>query len=763
MIFFLAGFGLLLHIFFWGVGLSLLITPRVWLRHAWLFAPACGLALQSAVVWAGASVGLPGTESYARWVEFLPVILLGAGAWRVGRKKWMSVAGTLRTYAGVWLAMAVTLNALLIPMSSASKTLTTMSLASCDAADYAAGARVLQEFSRDDRTGFIGQTETVTVGKVDTFFEYWLRLNHFTPSAVVALNNAVFGWSSYQTVSVMTAVLVALSLPLVFWLARAGLRLGAAASLTVACLYGASPVLWYAVYHVAMAQLIAALAVALLTWCAVALWRTGAGWRLGWRLSAMMAVAYWLLLGAYNFIIAVALVPAVAYAGGRALHQKRLGAFLRWAVLMVTPLLVCGLVFYGRVEGLWERVGLLQQNDFGWKIPPLYPEGWFGLVADEHLNPHGGWLRGALMGAVVAMLAVALVRLRRKSGEKVWMVVAFTVPVLVGYTYLIWRGEKLGTRASYDAYKLFAVFYPCFLGAAACWLHPGRNSPVGLRGAVAGVAALVLVFQAKADWAFSQRMKSPPLMVDRWLVQLQRIEGMKRFASFNILPVDEWSRLWANVFLLRKNQYFAEHTYEARRNTELRGDWDLLSGILTVRLPEDGDGVPDYVDLSRQRPGSGRSFAWQPVVTGESGPLPFILVNTRSRYFLRARIDAGWHGMENIPRAGTRWRWTTGDAAIRVMNPHDYPLRVAFRFNARSFTPRSLEIWQNGQRLRKAQIGPELKVVRVGDIEIPPGESVLELRSDQAATMVEGDPRPLGFAAYGIELRVLEEKNDATR
>ncbi len=49
MIFFLAGFGLLLHIFIWGAGLSLLITPRAWLRHAWLFAPACGLALQSAV------------------------------------------------------------------------------------------------------------------------------------------------------------------------------------------------------------------------------------------------------------------------------------------------------------------------------------------------------------------------------------------------------------------------------------------------------------------------------------------------------------------------------------------------------------------------------------------------------------------------------------------------------------------------------------------------------------------------------------------
>ena len=46
-------------------------------------------------------------------------------------------------------------------MSSASKTLTTMSLGSCDAADYAAGVRVLQEFGRGEREGFIAQEETV--------------------------------------------------------------------------------------------------------------------------------------------------------------------------------------------------------------------------------------------------------------------------------------------------------------------------------------------------------------------------------------------------------------------------------------------------------------------------------------------------------------------------------------------------------------------------------------------------------------------------
>ena len=43
------------------------------------------------------------------------------------------------------------------------------------------------------RTGFLGLTEVVRVMSVDNFFDYWLRLNHFTPSALIALKSSVLG------------------------------------------------------------------------------------------------------------------------------------------------------------------------------------------------------------------------------------------------------------------------------------------------------------------------------------------------------------------------------------------------------------------------------------------------------------------------------------------------------------------------------------------------------------------------------------------
>ena len=65
----------------------------------------------------------------------------------------------------------------------------------------------------------------------------------------------------------------ALSVPVVYWTARAVMGYRHGAGLWIAALYGFSPITWYAVYHVATGQLLAAPAIALITWAGVALWR----------------------------------------------------------------------------------------------------------------------------------------------------------------------------------------------------------------------------------------------------------------------------------------------------------------------------------------------------------------------------------------------------------------------------------------------------------------------------------------------------------
>jgi hypothetical protein len=731
MIYFVVAFALMLHALFWGAGLAWWLTPRRWRRFWPVFAPLAGLALQSAVVWAGAYAGLAGTNSYARYTEALPLVLLVLAVWRRRGAWWTDV----RPLGAVWLAMAACLAALVWPLSHAAKELTTASLSSCDAADYAAGARVLQEFARSDRTGFMGETEVVHVQSVDNFFDYWLRLNHFTPSALIAFDGAIFGRAPYEITGLLTATLLALSLPLVFWLGRAVLGYPRWWAVAIAVLYGMSPVTWYAVYQVAPGQLLAAQAIVVITWAGVALWRGGAlDWRRGLAFGGLLVTAYGLLLGSYNFIVLVCLVPALAYAGGEAAWTEQWGRFRRWLGWMLAPLIMAGLLFFDRVAGLAERFRLLHQYDFGWHIPALTPEGWLGLVNGPSLGGWSGGVRLACSLVALWLLGWSWLRASKARCTRVFLAVCLAVPVLVGYGFLNMRGVQLGTNASYDAYKLFSVFFPGVLAALCYWVTLARVSPAARR-LVLAFALFLAGGNALTVYRFGVRMYAPPLIVDRALLDLRQLETRPEITSVNMRIPDFWARLWANSFLLRKPQYFLTHTYEARLNTELKGEWDINGSLMQVILPDPGD----YLTINNT----------------------YTLVRTGSSYFVRAYLGDGWYDVERVPRVSTRWCWSKGDAVIEVENPHHEPVRLVCRFNARSLVDRDLQVWLNGRRVRTIQIGTVQKIVRVPEIVIPPGHSQLQLRSKvPPSSPGPGDPRLLGFAVYGIDLEVRPDEGD---
>lgn len=731
MIYFTVAFALLVHVLFWGVGPALLLTPRRWRRFWPVFCAPVGLALQSLTVWAGAYANLPGTNSYARWSELIPVALLGWALAARGAQRWIFLREGVAKFWTVGLVMAVCLTALVWPLSRAAKSLTTASLGSCDAADYAAGARVLQEFRHSERGGFIGQTEVVQVRSTDNFFDFWLRLNHFTPSALIALNAAVLGVQPYELTGLLTAVLLALSLPLVYWLGRSLLRCRAGPALWLALIYGLSPVTWYAVYHAAMGQLIAAQAIALLTWCGVALWRRDGGGREGFALGGLLFIGYALVLGAYNFILLVCLVPTVAFAGGNALWRGAWTQFARWLCWMFLPLVAAAVVNAERVFGLVERFSLFKQYDFGWRIPALTPEGWLGMVAREDLSAWPPAVRVVLAAIAGGLFVGAVVRGFVRRVASAYLFVALTVPVLLGYAYLNLRGLRLGTNASYDAYKLFSVFYPGLLVALCSWLVFLRSPNRNVRRLVTCFAAVVLAFNLHAAYRFGARMAAPALIVDHELAQTQRLEDLPAVTSLNMNVPDFWERLWANSFLLRKRQFFATHTYEGRLNTALKGDWDLNGGLIRLKLP------------------GGDSVALNPAFTA---------VDTRSPYFLRVSFGDGWHELERLPRSTMRWRWSRGDAVLRVDNPQSHPLHLICRMNARTLTERDVAVYLGAKWQGVVRLGVPLRVVELPPITVLPGQSLLELRMSQPASSAgSAEARLLGLAAYGIEIEVLQD------
>lgn len=724
MIFLAVALGLLAHVMFWGAGLAVLAMPRPWRRFWPVIVAPMGFTLQSAVVWVGAYAGLPGTNHYAWYAELLPLALLG---WAIRRRGWRSGRVDVARFGLVWLAMLGSLVALIAPLPFASHGLTTVSLGSCDAADYAAGARVFMEFARSDRGGFLGLTEVVRVMSADNFYDFWLRLNHFTPSALMALNGSILGCAPHELAGILTSVVLATTVPIVFWMARAVLGYSAVASIAIATLFGFSPIPWYSVAQVSPAPLLAAQAIALLNWSGIALWNGRLSWRRIATFSGVLAVAYGLVLGSYNFILIVALVPCIAYAGGRALRAAAWRRLTRWILALLAPLAASGVFFWGRVDGMVERFMLFQTYDFGWRIPVLWPEGWLGMVQGGTLQawpwPAARWPLAAL---VVGALGAALIRAIDEGWRRVWLIASITLPVLAGYAFLEIRGARLHTNASYDAFKLITVFYPLLLPAFCWWVTLRWGQRILRWLAVVAFGGLVAVLNLVGCVMFVINLGDPTFIVSGELRQLRKIESMPDVSSVNVLLPDMWSRLWANAFLLKKRQYFATHTYEGRLNTPLRGDWDLSGGIIRVQLA--GAGM--------------RSLTPH-----------YDLLDTHAADFIRARFQSGWYAVERLPD-GEEWRWMGAAGSIVIDNPHPYPVSVRAIFDVRGLGARDIGIRLAGTLYAgKFDVTEQREQIAVPVFDVPPGESRLELYSVQPADEPPGDTRRLSLCVFGVTLR----------
>ena len=632
--------GLILHTCFWGLGAAWLVLPWRWRRWWWAFAPGLGLALQSAVVWAGAHTDLAGTNQYAWWSELLPLLLLG---WAWARNGLPSLAkdmaGLVRPPA-VLLAVIIAVAGwyLLSPMAAAGRGVTSSSLGSCDHADYAAGARVLAEFSAHDRTGMLGLSEVTRIGSAEYFFDFWLRLNHFTPSALIAHNSAIFGLEVYRLVSVTAVVLLLLNVPLVFFLARvtAGLKTGVA--LFVAGLYAISPLSAYAVHQGALGQLLAAQGIGMLVVTSALLFREAGGVRRLWALGLVMLAAFWLLAGSYNFILIVCLAQAVPWVLGRAWVKARPRSVMRVGLITGVALALCMLLFWPRFSGIVERFQLFSDHDYGWRVPLLTWEGWLGLVGDVYLEPvSAAWQPVLMLGLGAIWLGWLLLAWRRQRSRAL-SAAALVLPVVAGWLILAWESLSR-TNASYDAFKLISVFYPGLLaGLCAGLVLSGKR--LGSIGS-GTIMILLLGFNLLRAVEFRQVMSNPPLRVNKHIVELAQIEKRPEVASINLRISQYWARLWADAFLLRKPHYFAEPTYEGRNVTPLRGEWDLIYNKLRM-LRVIPPAPADRIELGRN----------------------FLMVRAGKANAVQLDFGLGWHAQENFGM--DLWRWTKGEGQILV-------------------------------------------------------------------------------------------------
>lgn len=730
MLYYLIAAAFILHTYFWGAGLSLLTLPRPWLRFWWVFAPGFGYAAQSAVVWLAAHGDLAGTNSYAIWSQILPVLLLVAAWIRLSQRSKSIILRPGRQFLGVLLISIIAGWTLLSPLTKRGAwTLTSSSLGSCDHADYAAGARVLQEFSRSDRLGFLGLPEVTKVGSTEFFFDYVVRQNHFTPPALIAHTAAILELRPHQLVSIAAVVFVLLNLPLVFFLTRSMTGLKASGPLFVTTLYGLSPLVAYGVHHGALAQSLAAHGIALLTITAYgASLKEG---RAAWSYAPLAFVAVWLLAGSYNFILTVAFAPAAAWLLAISFRRGSLATLWRTGLMYLGVMGACIIIFWGRFAGLAERFALFKEYDFGWPVAILTPEGWLGLIGDVELTPWPSILRWITLCLVGALAVAGLIRTWRLRSWHGSGAIVLALPATLGWAILVWEA---GTRvnASYDSYKLLMVFYPGLLAGILTWVAGMAGKSTAVRWLVRGAMVFLIVANVGAGANFRTSMAQPPLRVDGTILQLARLEREGRVTSLNMKIDRFWSRLWANALLLKKPQYFSTHTYEARRNTDLLGEWDLSDGLIRCLPIEESDFL-----LINDR---------------------FHVVRNNAKGRIWAELGTGWYDREGPPQV--RWRWNSGDGRILLTNHGKRAQPVRLHLRLRSVDTRTCEIWLNESRLGSRLLDPRESTWTIDGVMLPPGRSTLRLYSPIEPAIPERDKRPLSVALYNLDVRSVPSNPD---
>ncbi len=538
----------------------------------------------------------------------------------------------------------------------------------------------------------------------------------------------MFGRQPYELATLLGVVFLTLHLPGVFWLARSAFRFGAWASLAVTAVYGFSPALFYAMYQVSLGQLLAAPAVALLTWAGWQAFRGPGTWRRYAGYSGLMLAGDWLLLGSYNFFLVFAYLPLLGYVGMCTLIWGRWKRAFRWAAFVGLNLLLAILFCPGRVISLWQRFFLFNKTPFGWVIPGFGPAGWYGAFADVYLHPAGSWWATALGGACLVALLAAVIWQGRRGARTALLAAACTLPIFFGYWLLLREEQRLHDNASYDAYKLFTVFYPGILVSLCLWMRAGWRAGRVTRLGVILLWVIVLVANVSSSIRFNAFMRTQALRVDPTLLAVARIETMPEVTSVNIILSKYWERLWANALLLRKPQYFIQPNYEGRPVTAARGEWDLVDRQHFILAHHDGE--QDF-------------FASNP---------RFRLLDRRDPQFLDVRLDTGWYPMEKNPEIS--WCWSAGAAQVAVTNPHAQNVDGFLSLLIYSMTSRGLRLYAGPSGVLSDQIGPVWRTLDHVPLTVPPGTTILRFDSPEPAAHAPGDPRAFTFDLQHLEIDV---------
>jgi hypothetical protein len=143
------------------------------------------------------------------------------------------------------------------------------------------------------------------------------------------------------------------------------------------------------------------------------------------------------------------------------------------------------------------------------------------------------------------------------------------------------------------------------------------------------------------------------------------------------------------------------------------------------------------------------------VVEGSSA----LRINPRDRNVVEAIYDPrNWWAPERS--RWEFWRWGLGDGTVTIRNPQPFTIVAKVKFRLRSADEREAIVAVAGREIWRGMLPPgDVRHVSLGEIDLPPGDTVLLFKSDRAAAYPgNGDLRRLSYSLRDFEIDLERRK-----
>ena len=119
---------------------------------------------------------------------------------------------------------------------------------------------------------------------------------------------------------------------------------------------------------------------------------------------------------------------------------------------------------------------------------------------------------------------------------------------------------------------------------------------------------------------------------------------------------------------------------------------------------------------------------------------------------VRVERTGGWHGLETTATA--QWRWSKGEAGLRLHNTGGAPLAAAFRGEVVSAQDeRRVRVFAGGAMVWSGAVAPRATELQFG-VVLPPGATGITFKTDTPAHLVGADDRLLAYRVANLEIVV---------